>query len=490
MEEAIIGREREQEILKRLLDSDRPEFLALYGRRRVGKTFLISEYFEGKGIVLEIVGAIDASVELQLARFSVELANAFPDIEKDRTFGDWDDAMRALVEAVDGALQRRPGQKVILFFDEIPWLDRRKSGFLSALDYAWNKHFRKTKYSNVLIVICGSAASWMIKKVINSKGGLHNRVTETIRLAPFSLGETKRYLESRNVSLDHLHIVELYMALGGIPAYLRLVKPGLSSAQVINEVCFTKGKYLTEEFDRLYSSLFAKHHNHVKIVRALASAPKGLTRERILEKTGLSDGGVTSLFLRELTESGFVDDVAPYGKKKRGRFYRLSDEYSLFYLKWIEPAVRTPSMDINGSFWLRQSQRPSWRAWSGYAFEGICLKHVSKIKDALGISGVATREGAWRCAPDPKGDERGAEIDLVIDRADKTINICELKFVGDEFEITADYKLVLDQKKRMFRKRTGTRSLVLLTMITSCGVKVNKNYTGTVANQIKVDSLF
>jgi uncharacterized protein len=490
MEEAIIGRKAEKLILKRALRSENPEFLALYGRRRVGKTFLITEYFEGKGILFEAVGAIDAPREIQLARFGIELANTFSTIEKDTIPGSWDEAMRILVLAVDEVLHSRPEEKIILFFDEIPWFDSGKSGFLSALDYTWNRHFSKSRYGNVLIVICGSAASWMIKKVINNKGGLHNRVTETIRLAPFDLGETKRYLESRNVFLENRQIIELYMAFGGIPAYLSLVRPGLSSSQVINQLCFTSGKYLTEEFDRLFGSLFAKHQNHVRIVRTLASAPKGLARMEIVKKSGLPGGGDTSLYLKELEESGFIASIPLYAKKTRGRFYRLSDEYSLFYLKWIEPAALNTSGVIDENFWLRQSERPAWAAWAGYAFEGVCLKHVSRIKHALGISGVATREAGWRCSGDRNNDKRGAQVDLVIDRADRTVNLCELKFVKGEFEITADYRRVLTHKKEMFRMRTGTRSLVLLTLITSYGARENGNFVSVVDNQFTMDCLF
>ncbi len=417
--------------------------------------------------MLEIVGSIDSTVELQLARFSVELSRTFAGVDRNISFRNWDESMRALVDAVDRTLHMKPEQKIILFFDEIPWLDIKKSDFLSAMDYVWNKNFSKSRYRNVLIVICGSAGSWMIKKVINSKGGLHNRVTETIRLAPFSLGETKSYLESRNVLLENRQILEIYMAIGGVPAYLSHVRPGLSSTQIINQVCFTNGMYLTEEFNRQYSSLFAKHHNHIKIVQVLASSPKGLTRENVLKKTGLPDGGDTSVYLKELEESGFITSSPMYGKKTRGRFYRLSDEYSLFYLKWIEPAALHASGDIDEYFWLRQSERASWLSWAGYAFEGVCLKHVSRIKHVLGISGVAARISSWRCAPDPESGKRGAQVDLVIDRADRTINLCELKFVRDEFDITADYKRILNHKKRMFKEHTGTRSLVLVTMLTS-----------------------
>jgi predicted AAA+ superfamily ATPase len=490
MEAAIVGRTQEKEVLRRLLGSNSPELLAIYGRRRVGKTFLIDEFFEDKAKVFEVTGAKDAPKELQLARFSVEMQNAFEGIGSEVLYHTWDEGLQALVKAVEGYQAGGSEERVVLFFDEIPWLDGGNSGFLSALDYAWNRHFSKSKFNRLLIVICGSAASWMIKKVINSRGGLHNRVTEVLRLMPFTLGETRCYLESLGVQLDNRQMIELYMALGGIPAYLRHARPGLSSTQIINELCFTSGKFLSEEFDRLFASLFAKYHNHVRIVRALASAPKGLTRSDILLKTGLPDGGNSTLYLNELEQSGFIMSVPSYGRKKRGRFYRLSDEYSLFYLKWIDPLSQAISAGIESDYWMRQSQRPTWPAWAGYAFEGLCIKHIGEIKRALGIAGVVTREFAWECPPDRATDRRGAQVDLVIERADHTINLCELKFVRHVFEITPEYRLQLEYKAERFRSATGTHALLLTTLLTPYGARENKNYFGAVHSQLTIDALF
>ncbi len=490
MEDAIIGRHAEREVLRDLLESSRPELLALYGRRRVGKTFLINEFFEDSGVLLEVVGTVDSSPEVQLARYAVELANTFPGIPKDTVFPTWDRALMALVEAVDGVMEHRAGQKITLFFDEAPWLDAGKSGFLPALAYVWNKHFSRRKYGDLVVVVCGSAASWIIDRVVDSKGGLHNRVTETMRLAPFDLAETRQYLEARGVRLEPMHLLEVYMALGGVAAYLGNVKPGMSSAQIINQLCFTGGRYMTEEFGRLFSSLFAKHHNHVKIVRALASAPRGLTRDGILQKTGMSNGGETTRFLRELEESGFIALIPSYRQKKKGRFYRLVDEYSLFYLRWMEPARVDALGTLDEHYWQRQCQRASWLAWAGYAFEGICLKNVDRIKHALGISGVQTTQSSWSHSPGPGEEGPGAQIDLVIDRADRSINLCEIKFVRDELEISARLRRDLERKKEVFRTRTRTRSLLLTTLITSYGVKKGKNYRGIVDNQLTMDCLF
>ena len=487
-EHNIIGRQSEKKTLQRLIHSDYPEFLAVYGRRRVGKTYLITEFFEDKGFCFDITGSPDASTELHLARFSTELSHTFPlKIEND-LFSNWDDAFLALIDAVDAYHIEHPNKKIILFFDEIPWLDKNNSGFLSALDYCWNKYLSKLKYNYILTIICGSAASWMIKRIVNDKGGLHNRLTEIIRLAPFSLSETKQYLESRNIKLENKQIVEVYMAFGGIPTYLSHIHPSLSAAQIINEVCFTQGRFLNEEFNRLYSSLFKNYHNHVKVIRTLARAPKGLTRVELLTKAKLSSGGEGSAILQELKESGFISSFPTFKKKKRDSFFRLTDEYSLFYLKWIEPAPAVESIDEN--YWLRVSEHHSWLSWAGYAFENICLKHIQQLKAALGISGVLTSESQWEYKAQPGLDEKGAQIDLIIARNDNTINLCEIKFSKDIFSITPEYATKLNHKKAIFREKTKSRDLLLTTMLTTYGVKENRNYLGTVDNQKTMDILF
>jgi len=487
-ENSIIGRRSEKAILQRLVNSNDPEFLAVYGRRRVGKTYLITEFFKDKGLCLEITGSPSGPKELHLSRFYTELSHTFSVKNSNYDISDWDNAFSSLIEAVDDYHAKNPGKKVILFFDEVPWLDKNSSGFLSALDYCWNKYLSKSKNNYILTVICGSAASWMIKKIVNDKGGLHNRLTEIINLSPFSLSETKEYLKSRNIILENKQIVDIYMAFGGIPTYLSHISLGLSSSQIINEVCFTKGRFLNEEFHRLYSSLFKNYHNHIKIIRSLASAPKGLTRGELLNKAKLSAGGESSILLQELKESGFISSYSTFKKKSRDCFYRLTDEYSLFYLKWIEPATFTESIDTN--YWLRISESHSWLSWAGYAFENICLKHIQKIKVSLGISGILTTESQWEYKPQNGTDKKGAQIDLIIARADKTINLCEIKFCKDIYSISSEYAEKLEYKKTIFREKTKCKDLLLTTMITTYGVKENSNYLASVNSQKTMDILF
>jgi len=490
MEQAIIGRHGEKKTLQRLLDSPRPEFLALYGRRRVGKTHLVREFFEDRSLFLEVVGTPSSDRRVQLARFAVELANTFPGLPEGLCFTDWEQAFQALVDATDHVLQGQPDRKIVLFFAEAPWLDTRRSGFLPALAYAWNKSFSRSRYGNLVLVVCGSAASWVIDKVINSKGGLHNRVTEVIRLQPFDLADTRRFLESRGVRLEPRQIVEMYLAFGGVATYLGHVRPGLSASQIIDELCFSGDRMLADEFKRLFSSLFTSHHWHEQIVRALAATPRGLDRDALRSGIGLPTGGKVTRFLEELEQSGFITTIPQFGRRKRGRRYRLIDEYSLFYLKWIEPAQQGSLGRLEEHYWLRQAERPAWLAWSGTAFEGVCLKNVDRIKQALGIAGVSTTQSCWCYLPRPGDPGPGAQIDLVIDRADRTINLCEIKFGRGELEITAALRADLERKKAVFREQTGTRSLLLTTLITAEGVRQGMNYHGVIDQELTLDCLF
>lgn len=490
MEERIIGREKEKQILHKLFHSEKSELLALYGRRRVGKTYLISEYFEDKGLFFEIVGSKDTKTGVFLSRFDAELSYKFSKGKIKYSSKDWEDAFQHLLVCIQTELEKRPGIKIILFFDELPWIASQNDNFLSTLEYYWNKYFSRNRYHNVLVIICGSAASWMIRNVLYSKGGLYNRVTEVVRLLPFTLKETNLYLESKNIYLEKRQVVEIYMCIGGIPFYLSFIEKGQSSGQIINNLCFKKDGFLFDEFNRLYSSLFDNHRNHLKVIRALAKVKKGMNRNDLLKKAQLPNGGDTTLVLNELEESGFIQKYSHFKKKIKGSIYRLNDEYSLFFIYWIEPVKSKIRTGSEQNYWMQNMNTASWNSWAGYAFESICLKHIAEIKKALGISGVLTYESAWRYVPEKDSSVRGAQIDLVIERADRVINVCEIKYSHDEYSITKDYKTILENKKRLFKKITKTRYQVFLTMISPYGMKKNEHFIASVDNQITVDRFF
>jgi hypothetical protein len=473
----LIGREPEIKILEQALNSQEAELIAMYGRRRVGKTHLIQTVYK-KEIVFQLTGINGAPLEEQLQNFSETITEAFDLPSALEIPPNWLKAFRILINLLKPLVEDSPK---VVFFDEFPWLDTPKSGFLRAFDHFWNSW--ATKQSNLVVVICGSAASWMIQNIVRDKGGLHNRLTRRVRLMPFNLYETEQFLRSKYVNLDRYQIVQLYMATGGIPQYLRDIKSGESAAQIIDRLCFTKDGGLIDEFDNLYRALFDNADKHICIVKALAEKPMGLTRTEILEACDLSSGGGVTKLLEELLESGFITEYIPFDRTVKDVIFKLTDEYSLFYLKFIEN-----NTDFGNGTWLLKSTSPSWISWSGLAFENIWLKHIPQIKKGLGIAAVYTQQSAWRYVS--KGDGKGVQIDLLIDRQDNCINLCEVKFSNKPFVVTKDYAENLTQKRWVFEEKTGTKKTIFVTLLTTFGATMNEYYVNHVQGQLKMDVLF
>lgn len=476
----IIGRKKEQDLLNQKRNSSKPELIAVLGRRRVGKTYLIRNYFE-KEIVFEMTGIHDATLKVQLQNFTIAMQKATKSHILSPVPLNWLEAFTIL----DSFIQTLPtSQPAVIFLDEFPWLHTHKSNFLQAFDHWWNSS--ASKNGHVKVVICGSAASWMIDKVVDAKGGLHNRVTQTIRLLPFTLAETESYLKSERIILDRYKILQIYMAMGGIPHYLQHIKTGESPAQIIDRLFFTKDGPLLREFSLLFESLFDHSSQHETVIRALAKKGTGLTRQEIIEKTGLSSGGGMSRILKELEESGFITAYIPFQKNVNESIYKLSDEYSLFYLKFVDGVKPTGE-----ETWLAQFNTPSYTSWSGYAFESVCQKHTSQIKAAVNVGpGIRTNVSAWKHTP-PRGSKmKGAQIDLLLDRNDGIINLCEMKFSKDEFVIDKSYAQELDNKVLVFQLETKTRSTIFPTMVTTNGVKKNSYYSGRIQNEVTMVDLF
>lgn len=477
--ENLVGREREIALLKEALASPEAELIAVYGRRRVGKTYLIRTVYE-ESIVFELTGANRSSTEEQLRNFALAAqkyffkdAGIFPAPPQN-----WAEAFALLSDW----LERLPASgKKVVFLDEFPWLDTRKSGFLAAFDHFWNAW--ASRQPQFVVVICGSAASWMIQNVVHNKGGLHNRITQRIRLQPFTLYEVERYLKSRQIVLSRYDILQLYMVTGGIPYYLKQVRPGESIDQMVDRLCFTKDGALYREFKDLYPALFGKADKHMAVIRALARKMSGLTRNEIITSCQLTSGGSLSKVLDELEESGFIGSYIPFGKTGKEALYKLTDEYSLFYLKFIEN-----SKAMGAGNWQSKSGTQPWRSWRGFAFENICLKHIVQIKKALGISGVYTEQSVWRYAPHP--GEKGVQIDLLIDRQDHCINLCEMKFYNTEYTLSREDAAELERKRRVFAEKTGTRKSIFITLITTYGATRNAYFLQSVQSQVTMDALF
>ena len=472
--ENLIGREDEINRLDRAMTEKEAQLVIVYGRRRVGKTFLINEYFD-ETFAFKFTGSERQTNREQLKDFAMELHHHTEDVHGIPK--DWTEAFFALrdyLESLD------PHTKQVVFFDEFPWMDKQRSGFLSAFEWFWNSWGSARK--NLVFIICGSSTSWMIDKIDENKGGLFNRQTCRLCLEPFDLRQTELYLNSRNIFWSRYDIVLIYMIMGGIPFYLRLLDSGLSLNENIDRLFFSKRAELRDEFRHLYNTLFTNSDRYIKIVEALCKKRKGLNREELIKATGLSANGALSKMLTDLERSGFIRINDMYGFKQREKIYQISDYYTIFYFRFLK--------DGHGKdehFWSNTNDDPSKRVWEGLTFEQICKDHADQVKKKLGISGVMSEISTW--SKRGNDEEEGAQIDMLIDRRDRVINLCEIKFSTGLYEIDKAYDAALKNKIDVFRKASGTNKTLTVTMITTYGIKKNK-YSNYVGKSICMDDLF
>lgn len=483
MRKSIIGREEEIKKLKEYVDSAHSEFIVIYGRRRVGKTFIVKELFYDK-FTFMMTGRENSTKEEQLQLFTYAMEDYFGESS---SAGNWTEAFRQLSKAIE---KQGKGPKII-FIDELPWLSSPKSDFVSALEAFWNgwAYYRR----DIKLITCGSATSWMLSNIINARGGLHNRTTHTMLISPFTLRETESYFKENEFTYERAEIIEAYMAVGGVAYYLSLFDQKKSVAQNIDTLCFRKGGELTSEFSKLYKSLFKKADSHILVIRTLSAVGKGMTRKTIIEKSKIADNGKLSRILEELEACEFIRSYIPFGKKKKDMLYQLTDLFSLFFLRF---------MDRNGSagknYWIRKQGTGEYYAWAGYAFETVCLHHLDNIIDALGISGTINKPCSWFYRPtsavknDKEADDHlktSAQIDLLIDRNDKTISVCEMKYCDGEYEITKEENKRTEDRIRIFKKVSKTKKTVAMAYVTPQGLH-NNMYARKVRDQIVADVFF
>lgn len=471
MKSNIIGRTAEKKILEEVFSSKSSTFVAVYGRRRVGKTYLIRETFSDK-LCFEISGLANASTKEQLLNFGMTLSQSAG--EHLQTPRNWLEAFRQLINFVQQSHQKRK----IIFFDEIPWMDTPRSGFLTALEHFWNSWASARK--DIVLIVCGSATSWIINNLINNHGGLHNRLTHTIYLKPFTLTECEQYFKWRKIDFKRYYLAEIYMIMGGIPYYLSKVEKGISSSQNIDNLFFTENAIFKNEFRNLYASLFRNSDDYIKIIEALSKKGKGLTRNEISTLTKITCGGGLTNVLQNLEYCGFIRSYHPYNKKTRNILYQLIDSYSLFYFRFIR------KNELNDEhFWTNSLDTPLRHAWTGYAFEMVTLHHIIEIKKALGIAGIQSSVSVWRS----ETSQPAAQIDLVINRKDGIINVLEIKYCNRKFTITKDYEENLRNKIAAFKSETHTRNAVHLVMLTTYGLNKNR-YAEIAQKELSLDDLF
>ncbi|MBR5029529.1 MAG: ATP-binding protein [Muribaculaceae bacterium] len=468
----IIGRKKEQQRLIEAYESDYSEFVAVYGRRRVGKTFLIRETFNYH-FTFQHAGVANGSMREQLSAFADSLADC--GYAKRSLPSDWISAFSALKEII----QNSDDKKKVIFIDEMPWMDTARSGFVSALEHFWNSWASARR--DILLIICGSATSWIIKKVFHNHGGLHNRVTYRIHLLPFTLIECEQYAQSRGLVLSRYQIALGYMIMGGIPFYWSQMKRSLSLDQNIDRMFFDEESELYFEYHELFDSLFKSPEPYKKVVSCLGRKRLGMTRDEIIKAAKFVDNGKVTEVLDNLQSCGFVRKYQAFGKKNKA-LYQLTDSYTLFYFKFIQNNINHESR-----FWSFSVNTPLRNSWQGLAFEQLCFAHLPQIKKSLGIDGVVTNTCSWQGKNDD--GSLGAQIDMLIVRADNVINLCEMKFASSEYTLAAKDIASLNNKVSLFRENSNKKSAVHVTMITTFGL-VHNAYWGDIQSEVMLDDLF
>jgi len=469
----LFGRREEIAELTRYYESGKAEFVAIYGRRRVGKTYLVDSLYEGK-YAFSTSGIIGGTLEEELAAFTDDLHRYGYKGRKPRSWMKAFEALRSLLES-----KLVPGKRMVIFIDELPCLATPKSRLVKAIDRFWNSW--AGKHREIFLIVCGSATSWIIRNIIDDKGGLHNRITHEKHLFPFTLGETRDYLHQSGFRWADISYLQAYMILGGVPYYLDLLDKNKSLPENIDNLFFSKEAPLAKEFNRLYKSLFNNPERYKAVIRALASSRKGMTRSELAEKLKVSNNGHFGDILDDLANCDFIRYYNLLGKsvKTTGGLYQLTDFYSIFHQTFLKGRITDPH------YWSATLNSPTQNTWYGLAFERVAMAHVPQILKAIGVDRILTQYYSWRSLESPKG----AQVDLVIDRADGIVNLCEVKYSAGEYAISKDEFLKLSNRSEAFRRESGTKKGIFLTLITTYGLSKN-SYSEIANNIITLSDLF
>lgn len=470
----MIGRSKEIAIFENAVRDDRSHFIAVYGRRRIGKTFLIREAFKYR-FTFQHAGLSDGSLKEQLATFEDSLKDSGESVP--HHLKNWLEAFEALKDLIRNSSEK----KKIIFIDELSWMDTQNSRLLTALEHFWNGW--ASARTDIVLIVCASATSWMLSKVVHNKGGLYNRLTEQIHLGAFSLSECEEYVRDANIAFNRSQILQYYMVFGGVPYYWTFLQKGLSLPQNVDHALFVQDAPLKDEFKYLYASIFKNPTVHLKIIKALAQKKVGMTREELIAATKLTNSGDLTAKLNELESCGFIRKYNAYGMKRKNAIYQLIDCFTLFYYRFLADGP------TDEHFFTNQVNTPAINIWMGLAFERICFMHIDKIKQKLGISGVYTDINSWYCKADPDKGISGSQIDLLIVRNDRVINLCEMKYANSEFTVTEKVDRSIRQKIQDLTLLTNTKYAIYPTLITSYGV-VENSYSGNLQAVITMDDLF
>lgn len=470
----LIGREKEKQILQNALHEEYSQFIAVYGRRRVGKTFLIRESFNYQ-FAFQFTGAASLSAKKQLARFRNALK--IHGLKNVPQLTNWIDAFFELERYIDSL----PEGKKVIFLDELPWMDAPRSSFLSELEAFWNGWASARK--DIVFVVCGSATAWMIKKILKNKGGLHNRLTHRIALQPFNLGLCEKMAEAQHLALNRMQVLEAYMVFGGVPYYWSLLQSGQSVAQEIDRLIFSQEGDMHDEFQMLYASLFTNPQSYLDIIETLSKRKCGMSREDLVTTLNLKSSSTVTDLLEDLEWCGFIRKYNALGKKTKDALYQLIDPFTLFYFEFVKGNQGMTN------YWQAIHGMPKYNVWCGLAFERVCFAHVEQIKMKLGISGVLTGVYSWRCQPNEEKGYGGVQIDMLIDRNDGIIDLCEMKYSDTEYSISSQYAQEMTRKRAVFQQVSKTQKAVHLVLVTTQGIAPGINQYSVQAGVV-LDDLF
>ncbi|MBO6026127.1 MAG: AAA family ATPase [Bacteroidales bacterium] len=472
--EKIIGRDAEINRLKSVAASPRPEFIALYGRRRVGKTFLVNQVFKDQ-FAFKMTGVIEGSLKDQFTAFTDAMEDFGYETPEPPT--DW---MKAFIMLKNALKKNKNNEgRRIVFIDELPAMDAENSNVAGAVGYFWNKW--ASLQDDIVLIICGSATSWMITNVIDSKGGLHDRITEEMPIHPFCLREVEAYLKEHHFVWNRQMALQAYMVFGGIPYYLSLLDKDESLVQNVDRLFFSRDTKMRREFRRLFNTLYKHPERYIDIIKALGKSRQGMTREQLAAALKCANNGHLGDKLEDLVHCDLIrkNIVREKEIKNKDAIYQLCDFFSLFYLTFVKRA------EVETDYWSHHINTPEVNTWMGLAYERICMAHIPQIKRALRIDGISTLNYSWRS----KTSTPAVQIDIIIERADRIVNVCEVKYSQDEYELDKNEYDKINRRRNTFIKETGLRHASWLTMITTEGLAKGM-YSEMIQSQVVMDDLF
>ena len=470
---AIIGRREEIRELEKCEKSKKSELVCVYGRRRVGKTYLVEQSFANL-FAFRATGVESGNTRTQLKSFYQRLVEA-GDTER-RVPQDWFEAFSRLERILAAEnIRRSIHGKRIVFFDEFPWFATPRSDFLEAFGEFWNRC--GTAQGDFLFIICGSATSWIIKNILEDTGSLYNRVTSQIFLRPFSLRETELYMESRVFGWSRRQIVECQMIFGGLPYFFDLLNPDESLTWNINALIFKPHALLRHESKKLLEATLKKSPAYNDILKCLSSHYYGMQKNACFASLDISQG-TFSRAVEDLIKCGYVHESVDRYSKGHPLRLQLIDPFLLFHYNFLEKGYSETTR-----FEDFKSDTGRYNNWRGHAFEILCMYHIDHIKNALGISGVRTNSYAW------VSEKNEAQIDLVLDRDDGIVNICEEKYTDTAFAVSAEYEERLLKKMDIYRAETKTKKALKIVMICTENLAGTAN-TEHITRVLTLDDLF